>query len=273
VKLNLEYLQLKCKEEGTKCSHLYQFFKDFPNAFSPPLLCMNTTAPHYILYQFLMFCSHSSTQTVQNAIADSEKIKLLGTAEAAAISCVGKADAERMRQKAAVYKQYGDAAIMSIVLEALPKVLSPCETTLFPPNEFLFADRCRSGGTVGQNRGNRPHRRSRQHHCRNNSAGGTNSTCRQCLNRGQPLQSAWEDSRCVNATGHGCRLRNDIHETLSCAITGLCYPCTIPIKIKHDAMISYSYISGYIYWKFSLRTINLEVLAVPELPFFSFLFQ
>lgn len=27
-----------------------------------------------------------------------------------------------MRQKAAVYKQYGDAAIMSIVLESLPKV-------------------------------------------------------------------------------------------------------------------------------------------------------
>lgn len=27
-----------------------------------------------------------------------------------------------MRMKAAVYKQYGDAAIMSLVLEALPKV-------------------------------------------------------------------------------------------------------------------------------------------------------
>lgn len=56
------------------------------------------------------------------AQADSERIKLIGTAEATAISSVGKADAERMRQKAAVYKQYGDAAIMAIVLEALPKV-------------------------------------------------------------------------------------------------------------------------------------------------------
>jgi flotillin len=27
-----------------------------------------------------------------------------------------------MRMKAAVYKQYGDAAIMSLVLDALPKV-------------------------------------------------------------------------------------------------------------------------------------------------------
>lgn len=60
---------------------------------------------------------------MKSAQAESEKIKLLGTAEAAAISSIGKADAERMRQKAAVYKQYGNAAIMSIVLEALPKVI------------------------------------------------------------------------------------------------------------------------------------------------------
>lgn len=37
---------------------------------------------------------------------------------------VGKAEAERMRMKANVYKQYGDAAIMNIVLESLPKVRS-----------------------------------------------------------------------------------------------------------------------------------------------------
>lgn len=43
-------------------------------------------------------------------------------AEATAIEAVGKAEAERMRIKAAVYKQYGDAAIMNIVLESLPKV-------------------------------------------------------------------------------------------------------------------------------------------------------
>lgn len=61
-------------------------------------------------------------QTIEGAKADSERIKLVGMAEASAICGVGKADAERMKQKAAVYKQYGEAAIMSIVLEALPKV-------------------------------------------------------------------------------------------------------------------------------------------------------
>lgn len=59
---------------------------------------------------------------MKQAQAESERIRLIGTAEATVISSVGKADAERMKQKAAVYKQYGDAAIMSIVLEALPKV-------------------------------------------------------------------------------------------------------------------------------------------------------
>lgn len=62
------------------------------------------------------------TQTVEVARAEADRIKRIGTAEATAIEAVGKAEAERMRMKAAVFKQYGDAAIMSIVLEALPKV-------------------------------------------------------------------------------------------------------------------------------------------------------
>lgn len=69
---------------------------------------------------------------------------MLGAAEATAISAVGKAEAERMKQKAAIYKQYGDAAIMSIVLEALPKVCSynfNCEFLIIPP----ISDRRRSG--------------------------------------------------------------------------------------------------------------------------------
>ena len=62
------------------------------------------------------------TQTVEAARADAEKIRLLGSAEASAIEAVGKAEAERMRLKAAAYKQYGEAAMLSLVLESLPKV-------------------------------------------------------------------------------------------------------------------------------------------------------
>ena len=62
------------------------------------------------------------TQTVEAARADAEKIKLIGVAEASSIEAIGKAEAESMRQKASAYKQYGDAALMSLVLESLPKV-------------------------------------------------------------------------------------------------------------------------------------------------------
>jgi len=65
---------------------------------------------------------HNRTQTVEAARADAEKIRLLGGAEASAIEAVGKAEAERMRLKASAYKQYGEAAMLSLVLESLPKV-------------------------------------------------------------------------------------------------------------------------------------------------------
>lgn len=62
------------------------------------------------------------TQNVEIAKAEGEKIKKIGAAEAYTIEAVGRAEAERMRMKANVYKQYGEAAVMSLVLDALPKV-------------------------------------------------------------------------------------------------------------------------------------------------------
>ena len=59
---------------------------------------------------------------MEAARAEAERIKLIGGAEADAIEAVGKAEAEMMRLKAAAYKQYGDAAMLSLVLETLPKV-------------------------------------------------------------------------------------------------------------------------------------------------------
>lgn len=62
------------------------------------------------------------TQTVSVAKAEAEKIRLIGEAEAHALEAVGVSEAERMRMKAAVYKKYGEAAILNITLNALPKV-------------------------------------------------------------------------------------------------------------------------------------------------------
>lgn len=78
------------------------------------------------------------TQTVEVARAEAEKIKAIGAAEATAIESVGKAEAERMRMKAAAYKQYGDAAMMSLVLEALPKVAAEVAAPLGKVDEIVL---------------------------------------------------------------------------------------------------------------------------------------
>ena len=66
---------------------------------------------------------------MEGAKADAERIRLIGGAEAKSIEAVGKAEAERMRLKASAYKQYGDAAMLSLVLETLPKVRPYCSAT------------------------------------------------------------------------------------------------------------------------------------------------
>lgn len=51
---------------------------------------------------------------------------------------IGKANAERMHMKAAVYKQYGDAAIMNIVLESLPKIAAEIAAPLAKTEEIVL---------------------------------------------------------------------------------------------------------------------------------------
>jgi len=58
--------------------------------------------------------------TILLAEAEAEQIKLIGNAEAQAILDVGRAEAEAMRVKAEAMQQWGRAAIIQMVLEALP---------------------------------------------------------------------------------------------------------------------------------------------------------
>merc|ERR1719445_1044799 len=78
------------------------------------------------------------TRVVETAKAEGEKIKLIGGAEARAVEAVGKAEAERMRMKASAYKQYGDAAILSIVLEALPQIAAEVAAPLAKTDEIVL---------------------------------------------------------------------------------------------------------------------------------------
>merc|ERR1711983_192826 len=59
-------------------------------------------------------------------------------AEAEAVEAVGRAEAESMRMKASAYKQYGDAAIMSLVLEALPQIAAEVAAPLAKTDEIVL---------------------------------------------------------------------------------------------------------------------------------------
>merc|ERR1719433_2563300 len=78
------------------------------------------------------------TQTVESARADAERVRLIGASEARAIEAVGRAEAEKMRMKASAYKQYGDAAIMALVLEALPQIAAEVAAPLAKTDEIVL---------------------------------------------------------------------------------------------------------------------------------------
>ncbi|XP_072909220.1 flotillin-2-like isoform X1 [Hemitrygon akajei] len=72
------------------------------------------------------------------AQAQAEKIRKIGEAEASSIVAIGKADAERMRLKAAGYRQYGEAAKMAMVLDALPKIAAEVAAPLAKTDEIVI---------------------------------------------------------------------------------------------------------------------------------------
>merc|ERR1719422_306478 len=78
------------------------------------------------------------TKTVESAKAEGEKIRLVGGAEAKAVEAVGRAEAESMRMKASAYKQYGEAAILSLVLESLPSIAAEVSAPLAKTDEIVL---------------------------------------------------------------------------------------------------------------------------------------
>jgi flotillin len=63
----------------------------------------------------------SGEQQRREAIATA--VEAEGRAEAAAILAKGEAEAEAMRQKADAFRQYGDAAVLDLVIAVLPDVV------------------------------------------------------------------------------------------------------------------------------------------------------
>merc|ERR1712179_399057 len=98
-------------------------------------------------YKVQTIAEGKRTQTVESVRADAERVRLIGASEARAIEAVGRAEAERMSMKASAYKQYGDAAIMALVLEALPQIAAEVAAPLAKTDEIVLlggADRTTS---------------------------------------------------------------------------------------------------------------------------------
>lgn len=72
--------------------------------------------------QLECWVSLSRVKQVLLAQAEAEKIRKIGEAEAFVIEAIGMAEAERMKLKAEALQQYGDAAQLALVLDALPEV-------------------------------------------------------------------------------------------------------------------------------------------------------
>merc|ERR1719208_4077 len=89
-------------------------------------------------YKVQTVAEGNRTKVVETAKAEGEKIKLIGGAEARAVEAVGRAEAESMRMKASAYKQYGDAAVMSLVLEALPSIAAEVAAPLAKTDEIVL---------------------------------------------------------------------------------------------------------------------------------------
>ena len=89
-------------------------------------------------YKVQTVAEGNRTRVVESAKADGERIRLIGGAEARAVEAVGRAEAESMRLKASAYKQYGDAAVMSLVLEALPSIAAEVAAPLAKTDEIVL---------------------------------------------------------------------------------------------------------------------------------------
>ncbi|MEV0010386.1 SPFH domain-containing protein [Streptomyces sp. NPDC047973] len=64
----------------------------------------------------------------RSALADAVRIE--GESEAAAIAAKGAAEAEAMQRKADAFKQYGDAAVLQMLVEVLPQVVAKASEPL-----------------------------------------------------------------------------------------------------------------------------------------------
>lgn len=89
-------------------------------------------------YKITQIAEGMKIQVTEEGKGEAEKMQLLGKSEANTIQIVGNADAQHMLLKAQVFKTYGTPAIVSLVLDSLPKITSEISMPLKNVNEIVI---------------------------------------------------------------------------------------------------------------------------------------
>ncbi|OXA62471.1 flotillin-1 [Folsomia candida] len=88
-------------------------------------------------------------RVILEAEADAEAIKIKGEAEAFSLNARGLAEAEQLARKAEAYKFYKEAAIVDMLMEALPKIAAEVAAPLTQVNKISMVS---TGGEIGASR-------------------------------------------------------------------------------------------------------------------------
>lgn len=83
------------------------------------------------------------------AESEAKAIRLRGEAEAEAIRLKGEAEAEAMQKRAEAYKEYGEAAILELLVEKLPEIASAIAQPLSQTEKIVIMDQGSSDGSGG----------------------------------------------------------------------------------------------------------------------------
>lgn len=84
------------------------------------------------------------------AIAEAEAVKLKGEADANAIRLRGEAEADSMKKQADAYKEYGEAAILQLMVEKLPEIASAISAPLSQTEKIVIMDNGGENGGAGK---------------------------------------------------------------------------------------------------------------------------
>jgi len=87
------------------------------------------------------------TNSVAVATGEAEGIKYIGAAESARIRAIGEADANAMKRRAQAYKDYGKAAVTSLIMDALPKIAAEISAPLSRTQEIVLISGKSAGGS------------------------------------------------------------------------------------------------------------------------------